>query len=73
MDKVWYYMTAANRKKYGPYDDQELIALIRQEILLANDADKAAGTGDMLVRSTAPGGWIGIAGADFGQEGAGGV
>ena len=37
MDKVWYYMTAANRKKYGPYDDQELIALIRQEILLAND------------------------------------
>ena len=31
MDKVWYYMTAANRKKYGPYDDQELIALIHQE------------------------------------------
>jgi hypothetical protein len=26
-----------DRNKYGPYNDQELIALIQQEILMAND------------------------------------
>ncbi|MDO4414594.1 MAG: DUF4339 domain-containing protein [Erysipelotrichaceae bacterium] len=36
MDKIWYYMKP-NRRKYGPYDDQELIALITKEILLADD------------------------------------
>jgi hypothetical protein len=36
MDKVWYYMKP-DRNKYGPYSDQELIALIQQEILLAGD------------------------------------
>ncbi|MBQ6959494.1 MAG: endo-1,4-beta-xylanase [Clostridia bacterium] len=63
-------------KPFDPYQSvpaATLASLAGAEILLANDADKAAGTGDMLVRSTAPGGWIGIAGADFGQEGAGGV
>lgn len=58
---------------YQPVPASTLASLADAETLLANDADKAAGTGDMLVRSTAPGGWIGIAGADFGQEGAGGV
>ena len=37
MEKVWYYMAAGTRRKYGPYDDQEIAALIHQEILLAND------------------------------------
>ena len=36
MDKVWYYMKR-DRNKYGPYSDQELIALIQQEILMAED------------------------------------
>lgn len=36
MDKVWYYMKK-DRNKYGPYSDQELIALIQQEILMAED------------------------------------
>ena len=32
MEKVWYYMKP-DRSKYGPYSDDELAALIRQEIL----------------------------------------
>ena len=36
MDKVWYYMKP-DRKKYGPYNDVELIRLISQEILVASD------------------------------------
>ena len=36
MEKVWYYMKR-DKNKYGPYSDQELIALIQQEILLAED------------------------------------
>ena len=36
MDKIWYYMKN-DRQKYGPYTDAELINLIRQEILLAED------------------------------------
>lgn len=37
MDEVWYYMKKENKKKYGPYSDDELKALIRQEILSADD------------------------------------
>lgn len=36
MEKVWYYMKP-DRSKYGPYTDNELIALIRQEILSGDD------------------------------------
>lgn len=36
MDKVWYYMKP-DRKKYGPFNDIELIRLISQEILLETD------------------------------------
>lgn len=32
MEKIWYYMKR-DRSKYGPYSEQELIALIRQEII----------------------------------------
>ena len=36
MEKVWYYMKP-DRSKYGPYSDDELAALIRQEILDGDD------------------------------------
>lgn len=36
MEKVWYYMKP-DRSKYGPYTDNELAALIRQEILSGDD------------------------------------
>ncbi len=36
MDKVWYYMKQ-DKSKYGPYSDAELAALIKQEILTADD------------------------------------
>ncbi|MBR2066780.1 MAG: DUF4339 domain-containing protein [Solobacterium sp.] len=36
MDKVWYYMKR-DRKKYGPYSDEELIRLIQNEILEGED------------------------------------
>ena len=37
---------------------------------LADGADRKAGTGRMAAVSTAAGGWIAVAGADFGKEGA---
>ena len=40
---------------------------------LADDADKKAGTGRMAVISTTPDGWVAVAGADFGEEGASAV
>ncbi|MBR4332552.1 MAG: family 43 glycosylhydrolase [Clostridia bacterium] len=36
-------------------------------------AETVPGAGGMIVKSTSAGGWIGISGADFGQEGAGAV
>ncbi|MBR0229068.1 MAG: endo-1,4-beta-xylanase [Clostridia bacterium] len=36
-------------------------------------ADTVPGAGGMIVKTTAAGGWIGVAGVDFGTEGAGGV
>jgi hypothetical protein len=36
MDKIWYYMKP-DQKKYGPYSEEELIALIKQGILNEND------------------------------------
>ncbi|NLH62863.1 MAG: DUF4339 domain-containing protein [Erysipelotrichaceae bacterium] len=36
MDKIWYYMKP-DQKKYGPYAEEELIALIKQGILNEND------------------------------------
>ena len=36
MDKIWYYMKS-DRQKYGPYTDAELINLIKQGILTAED------------------------------------
>lgn len=36
MDKVWYY-TKGDGNKYGPYTDEELVKLIRQEILVEDD------------------------------------
>lgn len=36
MDKVWYY-TKGDGNKYGPYTDEELVKLIRQEILMEDD------------------------------------
>lgn len=32
MEKIWYYMKR-DRSKYGPYSEEELIALIRQGII----------------------------------------
>ena len=40
---------------------------------LANREDRKAGTGTMAAVSTAPGGWIAAAGADFGEKGASSV
>ena len=63
-------------KAFDPYDENPaatVASLAGVETELVNAADKAAGTGDMLVRSTAAGGWIGVAGVDFGTEGAGGL
>ncbi len=36
MDRVWYYMLQ-DRSKYGPYTDEELVSLVRQEILTDRD------------------------------------
>lgn len=36
MDKVWYYMKT-DRQKFGPFTDAELIRLIQQDILSADD------------------------------------
>lgn len=36
MDKIWYY-TRGDGQKYGPYTDEDLIKLIRQEILEGED------------------------------------
>lgn len=36
MEKVWYYMKS-DRQKYGPYTDGEIIGLIRQGTLGAQD------------------------------------
>lgn len=36
-------------------------------------AETVPGAGGMIVKTTAAGGWIGVAGVDFGTEGAGGV
>lgn len=36
MEKVWYYMKR-DRQKYGPYTDGEIIALIQQGTLTAQD------------------------------------
>ena len=40
---------------------------------LADAADRKAGTGRMAVVCIAPGGWVSVAGADFGKEGASSV
>ena len=50
-----------------------LASLAGAETALIHAEDKQAGTGDMLVKSTAAGGWMAVAGADFGAEGAGSV
>jgi arabinoxylan arabinofuranohydrolase len=63
-------------KAFDPYQTvpaATLASLAGAETALVNEADKTAGTGDMLVRSTAPGGWIGIAGVDCSQDGASGL
>ena len=36
MNKNWYYMKS-DRKKCGPFSEEECIRLIRQEIIEAND------------------------------------
>lgn len=36
MDKIWYYMKP-DKTKYGPYSEEELVLLIKQEILTEND------------------------------------
>ena len=36
MEKVWYYMKS-DREKHGPYTDGEMIDLIRQGVIEAQD------------------------------------
>ena len=36
MNKIWYY-TKGDGNKYGPYTDEELVKLIKQDILTQND------------------------------------
>ncbi len=36
MDKIWYYMKR-DKSKYGPYSEEELIALIQQGIIAENE------------------------------------
>ena len=36
MDKVWYYMKP-DMNKFGPYTDEQIISLIKNEILLSDD------------------------------------
>lgn len=50
-----------------------LASLAGAETALVHAEDQQTGTGNMLVKSTAAGGWIAVAGADFGAEGARGV
>ena len=50
-----------------------LASLAGADTELIHPEDSQAGTGDMLVRSTGKGGWIAVAGADFGADGAGSV
>ena len=40
---------------------------------LANREDRKSGTGAMATVSTTPGGWVAVAGADFGEDGAASV
>ena len=58
---------------FRPVSAAALASLAGVETALIHPEDKAAGTGDMLVRSRLAGGWVGVAGVDFGTDGAGGV
>lgn len=61
---------------FSPYREVNaatLCSLAGADTQLARAADKRAGTGPMAVRSDEKGGWIGIAGVDFGAKGAAGV
>ena len=58
---------------FQPVPAATLASLAGAETALIHAEDKLAGTGDMLVRSKAKGGWTGVAGVDFGAEGADGV
>ena len=58
---------------FQPVPASTLASLAGAETALVHAEDKGAGTGDMLARSIAGGGWIAVAGVDFGAEGAGGV
>ena len=51
----------------------EIAALAGAETVLIRPEDRKAGTGDMLARSNAAGGWTAVSGADFGAEGASGI
>ena len=55
---------------FRPVSGGTLCSLAGAETALVHPEDRRFGTGDMLVKSTAPGGWAGIAGVDFGKEGA---
>ena len=58
---------------FRPVPAATLASLAGADTALANAADTQAGTGEMLVKSIAAGGWIGLAGVDFGTDGAEGV
>ncbi len=36
-NKIWFYMTRADKKKYGPFTDRELANLISKGILSERD------------------------------------
>ncbi|MBR5111125.1 MAG: endo-1,4-beta-xylanase [Clostridia bacterium] len=53
-----------------PVSGAALASLAGADTRLVHEEDQAAGTGEMMAVSTVAGGWIGIAGADFGADGA---
>ena len=55
---------------YQPVSGAVLASLAGADTRLIHAEDQQAGSGDMMAVSTAAGGWTGIAGVDFGADGA---
>ena len=55
---------------YGVVNGATAVTMAGVITKLANDEDRKAGTGPMLVYSAAKQGWVAVSGADFGEKGA---
>jgi len=67
------YQGVSQQKSLDPYSTipgATAVAMAGTTTVLADEADKKAGTGRMAVLSTTPDSWIAVSGVDFGGEGA---